>query len=62
MLGFVAAIVFALAFVINAFSISVDAVLAPMSLLLLGLALLALHLAGVGPEASVPRGRGRGRR
>lgn len=59
MLGTAAAVVFAVAFVINAFSISVDAVLAPTSLLLLGLALLALHLTGVGPEASVPRRRGR---
>jgi hypothetical protein len=62
MLGFVAAVVFAVAFVINAFSISVDAIFTPMSLLLVGLALLALHLSGVGPEASIRRSRGRSRR
>lgn len=59
MLGLVSAVVFAVAFVINAFSISVDAIFAPMSLLLLGLALLALHLAGIGSETSIPRRRGR---
>ena len=55
MLGFVAAIVFAIAFLINATSTSTDAVFSPMSLLLAGLACLALHLAGVGTKWSVPR-------
>ncbi|KIF78501.1 hypothetical protein QR77_02060 [Streptomyces sp. 150FB] len=48
MLGFVAAVLFAIAFIINATDTSVDAVFAPMSLMLLGLAVLALHVAGVG--------------
>lgn len=59
MLGIVAAVLFGVAFVINAADISVDAVFAPMSLLFLGLALLALHLSGVGTATSVPRRRSR---
>jgi len=58
-LGFAAVVAFAAAFVINAADISVDAIFSPISLLLLGLALLALHLSGVGTEASLPRRRGR---
>ncbi|MEV7422536.1 MULTISPECIES: hypothetical protein [unclassified Streptomyces] len=48
MLGFAAAVLFGVAFLINATNTSVDAVFAPTSLSLLGLALLALHVAGVG--------------
>ncbi|MFF5565491.1 hypothetical protein ACFY7Z_09495 [Streptomyces sp. NPDC012623] len=48
MLGFVAAVLFGVAFLINATGTSVDALFAPTSLTLLGLALLALHVAGVG--------------
>ncbi|MFI5759033.1 hypothetical protein [Streptomyces sp. NPDC051569] len=48
MLGFAAAVLFAIAFIINATATSVDALFAPTSLMLLGLALLALHVAGVG--------------
>ena len=59
MLGFAAVVAFAAAFVINAAGIAVDAIFSPMSLLLLGLALLALHLSGVGTEAALPRRRGR---
>ena len=47
MLGYIAAGLF-IAFLINATSTSTAAVFAPLSLLLLGLACLALHLAGVG--------------
>ena len=57
MLGVAAAIVFGIAFVINAAKISVDAVLSPMSLLLLGLTLLALHLSGVSNSTGIPRRR-----
>jgi hypothetical protein len=57
MLGFVAAIIFAIAFLINATSTSTDAVFAPMSLLLVGLACLALHLAEVGKNWTAPRRR-----
>jgi hypothetical protein len=59
MLGYIAAIIFAIAFLINATSTSTDAVFAPISLLLVGLACLALHLAGVGTGWSW---RGRGKR
>jgi hypothetical protein len=59
MLGIAAAVVFGIAFVINAASIAVDAVFSPTSLLLLGLTLLALHLSGVATSTSVPRRRSR---
>ena len=59
MLGIAAAVVFGIAFVINAARISVDAVLSPMSLLLLGLTLLALHLSGVSSSTTLPRRRSR---
>jgi hypothetical protein len=49
MLALIAAILFAIAFVINAAGLSTDAVFAPVSLALVGLALLALHLTGQGP-------------
>jgi hypothetical protein len=49
MLGFVAAILFAIAFIINAANVSIsNAIFTPTSLMLLGLACLALHLSGVG--------------
>lgn len=49
MLGFVAAILFAIAFIIKAANVAVDnAIFSPTSLMLLGLACLALHLSGVG--------------
>jgi len=59
MLGYIAAALFIIAFIINATSTSTTAVFAPLSLLLLGLACLALHLAGVGTGWSFG---GRGRR
>ncbi len=48
MLAIIAAILFAIAFIINATATSVSAVFDPTSLLLVGLALVALHLAGIG--------------
>jgi uncharacterized integral membrane protein len=49
MLGFVAAILFAIAFIINAANVSIsNAIFSPTSLMLLGLVCLALHLSGVG--------------
>jgi hypothetical protein len=54
MLGFVAAVIFLIAFLINATSTSTSAVFSPMSLLLVGLICLALHLSGVGTGWSVP--------
>ena len=48
MLAIIAAILFAIAFIINATSTATSAIFDPTSLLLVGLALLALHLVGVG--------------
>jgi len=60
MLAIVAAILFAIAFLLNATNTATDAVFSPTSLLLAGLACLALHLAGVGTGWKVPnRGRRR---
>ena len=59
MLGYVAAALFIIAFLINATSTSTSAVFSPTSLLLVGLACLALHLAGVGTKWSVPKRRRR---
>jgi len=49
MLAAIAAILFAIAFVINAAGIATDSAFAPFSLILVGLALLAFHLTGRGP-------------
>lgn len=57
MLGFVAAVLFIIAFLINATSVTTIAVFSATSLMLAGLACLALHLAGVGTGWSVPRRR-----
>jgi hypothetical protein len=62
MLGFIAAILFIIAFLLNATSTATSAVFSATSLMLLGLACLALHLVGVGTSWSVPRGRSRSRR
>ncbi|HEY9244653.1 MAG TPA: hypothetical protein VIP48_21870 [Streptosporangiaceae bacterium] len=49
MLGFIAAVLFFIAFIINAANVAVsNAIFNPTSLMLLGLACLALHLVGVG--------------
>jgi hypothetical protein len=57
MLAIVAAILFAVAFVIRVTSTATDRILAPVSLLLAGLVLLALHQAGYGSGWSFPRRR-----
>jgi hypothetical protein len=57
MLGFIAAVLFIIAFLLNATSTATSAVFSPTSLMLAGLACLALHLAGVGTGWSVGRGR-----
>ncbi len=57
MLGIVAAILFVIAFLINATSAATSAIFSPTSLMLLGLACLALHLTGVGTGWSVTRRR-----
>jgi hypothetical protein len=60
MLAIAAAILFAIAFLLNATNTSTNAVFSPTSLLLVGLACLALHLAGIGTSWKVPsRGRRR---
>lgn len=61
MLAIVAAIIFVIAFLLNATSTATSAVFSSTSLLFVGLACLALHMAGVGSGWSVP-GRGSGRR
>jgi hypothetical protein len=57
MLAIVAAILFAIGFIINAASIATSAIFSPTSFLLAGLACLALHLAGIGTGWRVGRGR-----
>jgi hypothetical protein len=48
MLGIIAAVLFAIAFILNAAGTSVSAVFSPFSLMLIGLTCLALHLSGIG--------------
>jgi multidrug efflux pump subunit AcrB len=62
MLAVIAAILFVIAFIIYAAAIATTAIFAPESLALVGLALLALHLTGRGPEVPSGWGRSRGRR
>jgi hypothetical protein len=60
MLAIIAAIIFAIAFLLNATSTATSAVFSPTSLLLVGLACLALHQVGVGATwYSSARGRSR---
>jgi hypothetical protein len=59
MLAIIGAIIFVIAFLLNATSTATSAVFAPTSLLLVGLACLALHLAGVGTGWKVPSRRRR---
>ncbi|MEU6914295.1 hypothetical protein ACFY78_10540 [Streptomyces olindensis] len=58
MLGIVAAVLFLLAFLINAAEVSTNDVFTSTNVMLLGLALLALHVAGVG-SGWAARGRRR---
>jgi hypothetical protein len=55
----IAALLFAIAFIINAAGVATDAVFAPFSLMLAGLALLAFHLTGQGPALPAYRRRRR---
>ena len=48
MLAIIAAVLFVIAFLLNAAPVATSNVFTPTSLALVGLALLALHLAGVG--------------
>jgi hypothetical protein len=49
MLALIAAVLFAIAFIINATGIATDAIFSPLSFTFVGLALLAFHLTGTGP-------------
>jgi hypothetical protein len=60
MLAFAAAALFVIAFVIHATETSTEAIFSPTSLMLVGLALLAVHSGGVGSGWS-PRRSGRRR-
>ncbi len=55
MLGIVAAVLFFLAFLINAAAVATNAIFSPTSLMLLGLGCLALHVTGVGTGWRVRR-------
>lgn len=48
MLGIAAAVLFVIAFLVNAADITTNDVFSSVNLMLLGLALLALHVAGIG--------------
>ena len=60
MLAFVAAAFFAIAFVIRVTETSTDVIFSPTSLMLVGLAFLAAHSAGVGSGWSTRRSSSRG--
>jgi hypothetical protein len=55
MLAVIAAIIFFIAFIIQATATATSAVLAPLSLLLVGLICLSLHLAGWGTGWKIRR-------
>jgi hypothetical protein len=59
MLAIIAAIIFVIAFLLNATSTATSAVFSATSLLLVGLACLALHMAGIGTGWKVPNRRRR---
>jgi len=55
MLAIVAAVIFAIALIIRVSKTATDVVFAPDSLLLAGLALVALHQAGIGTRWRIRR-------
>jgi hypothetical protein len=57
MFAIIAAVLFAIAFILNAANVATDSIFAPLSLTFVGLALLALHLAGIGPAETFGRRR-----
>jgi hypothetical protein len=59
MLAIIAAVIFVIAFLLKVTSVATGAVFAPASLLILGLACLALHIAGIGTGWSFPTRRRR---
>ncbi|NEC88766.1 hypothetical protein [Streptomyces sp. SID12501] len=60
MLAFVAAALFAIAFIIRVTETSTDVIFSPTSLMLVGLAFLAAHSAGLGSGWSTRRSSTRG--
>ncbi|WP_461028211.1 hypothetical protein [Streptomyces sparsus] len=54
MLGIAAAVLFFIAFLINAADIATNDIFASVNIMLIGLMLLALHVAGVGGGRAVP--------
>ncbi len=59
MLAVIAAVIFVIAYILKLTGTATDAAIAPGSLLFIGLALVALNLAGVGPAWSWPGRRHR---
>jgi hypothetical protein len=59
MLAVIAAVIFVIAYILNLTGTATDAAIAPGSLLFIGLALVALNLAGFGPGWSWPKRRHR---
>ncbi|MET8878998.1 hypothetical protein [Streptomyces rubiginosohelvolus] len=59
MLGIAAAVLFFIAFLINAADISTNDVFASTNVMLIGLMLLALHVAGVGASTRIGGSRRR---
>jgi hypothetical protein len=59
MLAVIAAVLFAIAFIINGAGVATNVWFAPLSLALVGLVLLALHLTGQGPALPSYRRRRR---
>ncbi len=57
MFAVIAAVLFAVAFIIHVTNTTTSLVFAPLSLSLVALALLALHLAGIGTSVSYGRRR-----
>jgi hypothetical protein len=55
MFAIIAAIIFAIAFVLRATHTATDSAFSTLGLVLLGLACLALHVAGIGSGWSLPR-------
>jgi hypothetical protein len=59
MLAVIAAVIFVIAYILKLTGTATDAAIAPGSLLFIGLALVALNLAGFGPGWSWPKRRHR---
>ncbi len=57
MFAIIAAVLFAIAFILQVTATATEPVFAPLSLTFVGLTLLALHMAGMGPTHTVTRRR-----